>query len=87
MVSSRLLIVVEITFRRENSPYVDRVAGQQQDWDDTEISDGFNGVHRHTRQRAGVDIAVMHRVHMFVDAQLMKEEEYCVKAKALLTVD
>ncbi len=53
----------------------------------TSVSDGFNGVHRHTEHRAGVDIAVMHRVHMFVDARLMKDEDYCVKAKALLTVD
>lgn len=64
-----------------------RIAGQQQDRDDAEISDGFNGVRRHAQLRAGANIAMMHREYMFVDYQLMRDEEYGVKMKALLTVD
>ena len=43
----------------------------------------LNGVHRHTRPRAHIDVTVMQRVDVFVEKRDMKKTMYPVEIEAL----
>ena len=60
------------------------MAGQQQhNQDRTQVAERLDWVHRHARPRAGVNVAVMHCVHMLVDRGLVQGEVHHIKVKAL----